>query len=173
MSTVTVTNTTQIVSGLQFQDTHPDVFEEEDQFLEGLEKNTRRYAKIFAEAIDEELPTATDESIVDDVYDVLLAGVMLPAPAPAPLTFAFCSWRYHVSLQASLCEGSCPSGLEVSMCHCSVCGAEPAGPWRLAASAARPGLGHPVTTQAVQQSTIMILTTNAPFFAVLLTSTCC
>lgn len=56
----------------EYQDIHADTFLEGDQFIEGLERNTRRYAQIFAEAIDKELPVPTNISIVDDIYDVLL-----------------------------------------------------------------------------------------------------
>ena len=48
-----------------------DVGEEEDDFLANVEKNTRRYQKIFSQAADESLPTPTDTSLPSDIFDVL------------------------------------------------------------------------------------------------------
>lgn len=56
----------------------PEVEEEGGSLLEGLQRNTKRYARVFAEAIDQELPEPTAESFMDDTYDVLLKEVHGP-----------------------------------------------------------------------------------------------
>ncbi|KAK9798943.1 hypothetical protein WJX73_006235 [Symbiochloris irregularis] len=56
----------------QYQEMDPEIDQDGDSLLEGLQRNTKRYARVFAEAIDQELPQPTAESFMDDTYDVLL-----------------------------------------------------------------------------------------------------
>ena len=60
---------------LQYLDSVRDDAEEEDDFMANIEKNTRRYHKIFSKAVDDILPAPTDASLPSDIFDVLATQV--------------------------------------------------------------------------------------------------
>lgn len=64
---------------MQYLTSIGDTGEEEDDFLANVEKNTRRYQKIFAQAADDSQPAPTDPSLPSDIFDVLATQALTPS----------------------------------------------------------------------------------------------
>ena len=47
--------------------------------MANIEKNTRRYHRIFSKAVDDILPAPTDASLPSDIFDVLATQVCIQA----------------------------------------------------------------------------------------------
>ena len=45
--------------------------------MANIEKNTRRYHRIFSKAVDDILPAPTDASLPSDIFDVLATQVCI------------------------------------------------------------------------------------------------
>jgi DNA replicative helicase MCM subunit Mcm2 (Cdc46/Mcm family) len=59
-----------------------DGFSKDPELVEHLEHNTQQYLVLLAEAADNIMPSATDENLPEDVFDVLLDQVSRRSSSP-------------------------------------------------------------------------------------------
>lgn len=72
---------------MQYRDT--------DTLLDGLENNTKRYARIVCEAADDAMPVPTRRDFEEDIYDILYnqACMATACPSTAQQPCEHAGWR--------------------------------------------------------------------------------